>query len=165
VYDNIALPLSYHSNISPEEIEEKVDQKLEDFGLKALRDALPVRLSTGQKKLVGMARTLVIEPELIFFDEPVTGVDALSREKVFNAVLQLQGDPNITLVSVSHNLDFIKRYADYIALIYDKRLFAYGQKDEILKSNDPILQQILSVIVDEESVIADQVLGLLTGEE
>jgi ABC-type transporter Mla maintaining outer membrane lipid asymmetry ATPase subunit MlaF len=102
---------------------------------------------------------------LIFFDEPVTGVDALSREKVFNAVLKLQDDPNITLISVSHNLDFIKRYADYIALIYDKRLFAYGEKDEILKSKDPILQQILSVIVDEESVIADQVLGLLTGEE
>ncbi len=124
-----------------------------------------MRLSTGQKKLVAMARTLVIEPELIFIDEPVTGIDALSREKVFNLVRQLRDDPNITLISVSHNLDFIKRYADYIALIYNKQLCAYGEKDEILKSDDPILQQILSVIVDEESVIAEQVLGLLTGEE
>ena len=81
-----------------------------------------------------------------------------------NKILPLRDNPEITLIMVSHNLDFIKSSADYIALIYNNRLFSYGSRDEILKSRDPIIQRILSIIIDEEAAVAEEVLGILTGK-
>jgi len=74
----------------------------------------------------------------------------------------LRDDPGVTVIMVSHNLDFIKSSADYIALIHKNKLIAYGTRDDILKSSDPILQGILSIIVDEQAMIAEEVLGILT---
>jgi ABC-type transporter Mla maintaining outer membrane lipid asymmetry ATPase subunit MlaF len=66
---------------------------------------------------------------------------------------------------VSHNIDFIKQYADYIAILHNKRIFAYGKRDEILKSSDPVLQKIMSIIVDETDMLAESVLGIMKSKE
>jgi len=163
VYENIALPLRYHYTLSEKEIEKRVMKVLEEFDLKEEKDLLPARLSFGQKKLVSFARGLIMKPRLLFFDEPVSGIDAIAREKMIGKIIPLRDDPNITLIMVSHNLEFIKNFSDYIALLYKKKLFAYGARNEILKSGDPILQRILSIIVDEEVAVAEEVLGILTG--
>lgn len=165
VYNNIALPLRYHYNLPESEIDKRVADILKNCGIEGIRDALPAHLSLGQRKLVGFARGLVVEPKLIFLDEPVSGIDAIARKKMIDIIIPLRDDPNITLVVVSHNLDFIKDYADYIALLYEKNLIAYAKRDEILKSDNPILQSILSIIVDEAAQVAEEVLGLLTGKE
>jgi len=165
VFNNVALPLRYHYNLSEDEIERRVSDILKRCGIEGIRDALPAHLSIGQRKLVGFARGLVVEPKLIFLDEPVSGIDAVARKKMIDIIVTLRDDPEITLIVVSHNLDFIKEYADYIALLYDKNLIAYGKRDEILKSSNPILQSILSIIVDEETLVAEEVLGILKGEE
>jgi phospholipid/cholesterol/gamma-HCH transport system ATP-binding protein len=165
VFNNIALPLRYHFNLDEEEVETKVYNILENFDLREIAGQLPAHLSMGQRKLVGFARALVVNPKLIFFDEPVTGTDAIHRQKMIDKLIPLRDDPDITLIMVSHNLEFIKAYADHIALLYAGKLFAYGRRDEILRSSDPILQKIMSIIVDEEAVIAEEVLGLLTGNE
>jgi len=164
VFNNIALPLRYHYTLTEDVITEKVHTIMMNFNLMEVKDHLPAYLSMGQKKLAGFARALVTDPKLIFFDEPVTGIDAIARGKMTDMMLPLRDDPDITLIMVSHNLDFIKSYADYIALIHKGRLFAYGRRDEILTSSDPILQKILSIIIDEEAMVAEEVLGLLTGE-
>ncbi|MFW6181591.1 MAG: ABC transporter ATP-binding protein [Spirochaetota bacterium] len=164
VFTNVALPLRYHGGLPEGEIEDKVTGILRSFDLLGIRGQLPAHLSAGQRKLVSFARALVVKPSLIFFDEPVTGIDAIHREKMTEHILPLRDDPDVTLLMVSHNLDFIKSYADYIALIYGGRLFAYGRRDDIMKSDDPILQKILSIIVDESERVAEEVLGLLTGE-
>jgi len=165
VFNNIALPLRYHFNLKKEEVEKRVYTVLENFDLREIEDQLPAHLSMGQRKLAGLARALVVSPKLIFFDEPVTGIDAIHRQKMIDKLIPLRDDPDITLIMVSHNLDFIKAYADHIALLYAGKLFAYGRRDEILRSSDPILQKIMSIIVDEEALIAEEVLGLLTGNE
>jgi phospholipid/cholesterol/gamma-HCH transport system ATP-binding protein len=163
VFDNIALPLRYHFNPPENELTARVEEMLMMFDLGGERSILPAQLSMGQRKLVSFARGLVMEPKLIFLDEPVSGIDAIAREKMVNKILPLRDDPNVTAVMVSHNLDFIKSSADYIALMYNHRLFTYGRRDDILKSRDPILQRILSIIIDEEAVLAEEVLGILTG--
>ncbi len=165
VFNNIALPLRYHFNLGEKKIEKRIYDILENFDLRHIEDQLPAHLSMGQRKLAGLARALVVNPKLIFFDEPVTGIDAIHQQKMIDKLIPLRDDPNITLIMVSHNLDFIKAYADHIALLYAGKLFAYGRRDEILRSSDPILQKIMSIIVDEEAVIAEEVLGLLTGNE
>lgn len=164
VYNNIALPLRHHYNSPEDEINRKVTGILKNIDLEDDRDLLPAQLSMGQRKLASFARGLVLEPGLIFFDEPISGTDAITREKIINIILSLKDDPEITLILVSHNLDFIKSSADYIALIYENRLIAYDEKDEILRSTDPIIQRILSIIIDEEATVAEEVLGILTGE-
>jgi phospholipid/cholesterol/gamma-HCH transport system ATP-binding protein len=163
VFDNIALPLRYHFNPPEKELTAKVEEMLMMFDLGGERNILPARLSMGQRKLVSFARGLVMAPNLIFLDEPVSGIDAIAREKMVNKILPLRDDPNVTAIMVSHSLDFIKSSADYIALMYNHRLFTYGRRDDILKSRDPILQRILSIIIDEEAVVAEEVLGILTG--
>lgn len=164
IFQNIALPLQYHTELNEEEIEEMVMKSLKEFGMEKERDNFPDKLSLGQRKMIAFARALITRPKLLFFDEPVTGIDAIAREKIINMILPLRDDPEITVLMVSHNLDFIKTSADYIALLSDSYLFAYGERDEILKSHDPVIQRILSIIVDEESILAEEVLGILRGE-
>lgn len=162
VFDNIALPLRYHHRFKEAEIVQKVEQMLNSFNLDNERDLLPAHLSTGQRKLASFARALIIEPSLIFFDEPIAGIDAVACTRIIDRILPLRDDPGITIIMASHNLDFIKSSADYIALLYRHRLFAYSQRDHILKSTDPVLQQILSIIVDEEEAVANEILKILT---
>ena len=164
IFHNIALPLRYHTELSEEEIEERVIKSLEEFGMEKERDNFPEKLSLGQRKMIAFARALITNPSLLFFDEPVTGIDTIAKEKIINMILPLRDNPEITVLMVSHNLDFIKTSADYIALLSDGFLFAYGERDEILKSRDPVIQRILSIIVDEESILAEEVLGILRGE-
>jgi phospholipid/cholesterol/gamma-HCH transport system ATP-binding protein len=165
VYNNLALPLRYHFDLPAREIERRITGVLRSFDLEEEKRHLPAQLSMGEKKLVSFARGLLLEPRLIFLDEPVSGVDAIAREKIVNTIIPLRDDPDITLIMVSHNIELIKSAADYIALVFNRRLFAYGTRNEILKSRDPIVRKILSIIIDEEAAVADAVLGVLTGLE
>jgi phospholipid/cholesterol/gamma-HCH transport system ATP-binding protein len=162
-FENIAFPLRHHYNPPETEINDKVSDVLNDFDLEAEKNLLPAQLSFGQRKMISFARGLILDPQLIFFDEPVSGVDVITREKITNRILPLKEDHDITVILVSHNIDFIKAYADYIGLINDGQLIAYGEKDEILKSEDRRIQRILSIIIDEEAVVAEEVLDILMG--
>lgn len=163
VYNNLALPLRYHFDLTPREIEKRITGALRAFDLEEEKRHLPAQLSMGEKKLVSFARGLLLKPRLIFLDEPVSGVDAIAREKIVNTILPMREDPDVTLIMVSHNIDLIKSAADHIALVFNRRLFAYGTRDEVFKSSDPVVRKILSIIIDEEAAVADAVLGVLTG--
>jgi phospholipid/cholesterol/gamma-HCH transport system ATP-binding protein len=164
VYDNIALPLRYHLNLPKGEIEEKVLTALENVSLAHYRHSLPGHLSVGQRKMVGVARALVMEPKIIFSDELVGITDAVYREQLINTMVRLRDDPEVTLVSMTHNIEMIKAYADFIGILHNKQLFAYAARDRIIHSRDPVLQRILSIIVDETEMIAESVLGIMEGD-
>jgi phospholipid/cholesterol/gamma-HCH transport system ATP-binding protein len=162
-FENIAFPLRHHYNPPEAEIDEKVSDVLKDFDLEDEKNLLPAQLSFGQRKMISFARGLILNPKLVFFDEPVSGIDVITREKITNRILPLKNDPEVTVVLVSHNIDFIKDYADYIGLINDGKLIAYGEKNEIFRSDDRRIQRILSIIIDEEAVVAEEVLDILMG--
>lgn len=162
-FENIAFPLRHHYNPGEPEIYERVLEVLKDFGLENEKYLLPAQLSFGQRKMVSFARGLILNPKLVFFDEPVSGIDVITREKIINRILTLKEDSEITIILVSHNIDFIKNHAELIGLVNDGRLIAYGQKDEVLKSDDTIIQKILSIIIDEKAVEAEEVLDILIG--
>jgi len=164
IFDNIALPLRYHYNLPQDEIEKRVLSLLDSYGLKSLQSELPGSLSMIQRKLAGVARALVMEPTMIFADEPIGFMDVVAREQLSNMLIQMRDDPEVTLIAVGHNIEFIKMYADYIGILHDQRLFAYGEKNEILKSRDPVLQRILSIIIDETEMLAESVLGVMRGD-
>jgi phospholipid/cholesterol/gamma-HCH transport system ATP-binding protein len=165
VFDNIALPLNYHMDLPKDEIENRVISALDQFGLTGIRDSMPGHLSLGQRKLVGVARSLIIDPSILFIDEPIGVMDAIIREQMVTSLNTMRDNPSVTLVTVTHNIDYIKQHADYIAILHEGRIFAYGTRDEILKSHDPVLQRIMAIIVDETEMLAESVLGLMTGKE
>jgi phospholipid/cholesterol/gamma-HCH transport system ATP-binding protein len=165
VFDNVALPLNYHMDLSKDEIEGRVLSALDQFGMSEIRDSMPGHLSLGQRKLVGVARALIMEPSILFIDEPIGVMDAIIREQMVSSLNSMRDDPDVTLVTVTHNIDYIKQHSDYIAILHEGRIFAFGTRDEILKSRDPVLQRIMAIIVDETEMLAESVLGLMTGRE
>lgn len=165
VFDNIALPLNYHKDLQEKEIEERVLAALDQFGMVDLRESMPGHLSMAQRKLVGIARAFIVEPSILFIDEPIGVMDAIIREQMVTSLNTMRDNPSVTLVTVTHNIDYIKQHADYIAILHEGRIFAFGSRDEILKSRDPVLQRIMAIIVDETEMLAESLLGLMTGKE
>ena len=118
-----------------------------------------------QRKLVGVARALILEPTILFIDEPIGVMDAIVREQMVKSLNIMRDNPSVTLVTVTHNIEYIKQYSDYIAILHEGRIFTFGTRDEVLKSRDPVLQRIMAIIVDETEMLAESVLGLMTGKE
>ena len=143
VGENVGLYLTEHRLKSPEEIQAIVLQKLEDVGLKEAVDKMPGDLSGGMKKRAAIARALVIEPQLILYDEPTSELDPLSSVMIGEEILGLNRRTHVTSLVVSHDRDLAFGVADRIAVIVDGVIVTIGTPDEVKKFNDPLVQKFL----------------------
>jgi len=143
VGENVGLYLSEHRLKSPEEIEKIVAEKLDDVGLKDAVNKMPSELSGGMKKRAAIARALVIEPQLILYDEPTSELDPLSSVMVGEEILKLKERIHVTSLVVSHDRDLAFGIADRIAIILDGNIVTIGTPDEVKKFNDPNVQKFL----------------------
>jgi phospholipid/cholesterol/gamma-HCH transport system ATP-binding protein len=144
VYENVAFPLVEHTKLSKKEIKDIVIEKLRLVGLKNVEKKLPSELSGGMRKRVGLARAIALEPEIILYDEPTTGLDPIMCDVVDNLIHDTQKELNITSVVISHAIDSALKIADYIAMLYDGRVVLFGTPDEFRSSDDPYVRQFLS---------------------
>jgi phospholipid/cholesterol/gamma-HCH transport system ATP-binding protein len=151
VGENVGLYLSEHRLKPPEEIEKIVSEKLADVGLKDAADKMPSDLSGGMKKRVAMARALVIEPQMILYDEPTSELDPLSSVVIGEEILKLAQRTHVTSLVVSHDRDLAFGVADHIAFINEGRIVAVGTPDEIKHFNDPLIQNFLHADLKNES--------------
>lgn len=143
VGENVGLYLSEHRLKPPAEIERIVCEKLEDVGLKGTSDKMPNELSGGMKKRAAIARALVIEPQLILYDEPTSELDPLSSVVIGDEILQLNRRTGVTSLVVSHDRDLAFGVADRIAVIAEGRILIIGSPEEVKKFNDPLVQKFL----------------------
>ncbi len=143
VGENVGLYLSEHRLKSPEEIARIVTEKLEDVGLKGTEDKMPNELSGGMKKRAAIARALVIEPQLILYDEPTSELDPLSSVVIGEEILHLQQRIHVTSLVVSHDRDLAFGVADRIAVINEGRILIIGTPDEVKRHPDPLVQKFL----------------------
>jgi len=143
VGENVGLYLTEHRLKSPEEIQKIVLEKLEDVGLKDAVDKMPGELSGGMKKRAAIARALVIEPQLILYDEPTSELDPLSSVVIGEEILKLKQRTHVTSLVVSHDRDLAFGVADRIAVIVDGVIVTIGTPDEVKKFNDPLVQKFL----------------------
>ncbi|MBW8865193.1 MAG: ATP-binding cassette domain-containing protein [Verrucomicrobia bacterium] len=143
VGENVGLYLTEHRLKSPEEIQKVVLEKLEDVGLKDAVDKMPGELSGGMKKRAAIARALVIEPQLILYDEPTSELDPLSSVVIGEEILKLKQRTHVTSLVVSHDRDLAFGVADRIAVIVDGVIVTIGTPDEVKKFNDPVVQKFL----------------------
>jgi phospholipid/cholesterol/gamma-HCH transport system ATP-binding protein len=144
VGENVGLYLTEHRLKSPEEIESIVAEKLADVGLKDVMHKMPSELSGGMKKRVALARALVIEPQLILYDEPTSELDPVSSVVIGNEILELNRRIHVTSLVVSHDRDLAFGVADRIAVIAEGRILTIGTPDEVKNFQDPIVQSFLN---------------------
>src|SRR5271170_785404 len=143
VGENVGLYLAEHRLKSPEEIDRIVAEKLETVGLTDAVDKMPAELSGGMKKRAAIARALVIEPQLILYDEPTSELDPLSAVVIGEEILELKKQIHVTSVVVTHDRELAFGVADRIAIINEGRIVTIGSPDEVKRFNDPLVQKFL----------------------
>ncbi len=144
VGENVGLYLTEHRLKSPEEIAKIVIEKLADVGLKDAVNKMPSDLSGGMKKRAAIARALVIEPQLILYDEPTSELDPLSAVVIGDEILELNHRIHVTSLVVSHDRDLAFGVADRIAVIIDGQIVTVGTPDEVKNFNDPRVKEFLN---------------------
>jgi phospholipid/cholesterol/gamma-HCH transport system ATP-binding protein len=143
VGENIGLYLSEHRLKTPAEIDKIVADALNSVGLKDTQDKMPSDLSGGMKKRAAIARALVVEPQLILYDEPTSELDPLSAVVVSQEILKLHKRISVTSIVVTHDRDLAFDVADRIAVLVEGKILAIGTPDEVKQNRDPIIQKFL----------------------
>lgn len=141
VYDNVALPLRERTKKSEQEIKKIVNEKLALMDVEGTNDKYPAQLSGGMKKRVGLARALVLEPGIIFFDEPTTGLDVGKSNEIYRVFSKTQKRLGYTSVIVSHDVPKIFKLADNVALLYNGVIQGCLTPEEFQLSDDPVIKE------------------------
>ncbi len=144
VEENVGLYLTEHRLKPPEEIKKIVSEKLELVGLKGTEEKMPSELSGGMRKRAAIARALVIEPQLILYDEPTSELDPIIAVTIAQEILNLKKRINATSIIVTHDRDLAFAIGDRIAMLYEGNLLFVGTTDKIRECKDPIVKRFIS---------------------
>lgn len=144
VRDNVALPLEELSGASREEIDRIVDEKLSLVGMAGAKYQMPSELSGGMRKRVSLARALVMDPELILFDEPSAGLDPVISSVIDELIISLTEKSKVTSVIVTHEMDSAFRVATKMAMLYQGKIIEAGGPEQLRQSQNPVVTQFLS---------------------
>ena len=143
VGENVALPLREHTNEPDAEVHKTAEDALDSVGLAHTYDSMPSELSGGMLKRAGFARAIVTRPDLILYDEPTTGLDPIVTHLITDTIIHLRQKLGGTAVVISHDLQSIYMMADYVAMLFEGAIIAFGTVDEIKRSMNPIVQQFI----------------------
>jgi phospholipid/cholesterol/gamma-HCH transport system ATP-binding protein len=147
--ENVAYPIREHFRFSEEKIRKIVREKLRLVGLEGVEEKMPAELSGGMKKRVGLARAIAIDPEIILYDEPTTGLDPANTERINQLIVELQRILHVTSIVVTHDLESAYAITDRLALLHKGRIAMVGTQKEFLASR---IQEVRDFI--EKKIIA-----------
>jgi phospholipid/cholesterol/gamma-HCH transport system ATP-binding protein len=143
VFDNVAFPLRTHTDLPETMIRDLVLMKLEAVGLRGARDLMPSELSGGMARRVALARSIAMDPELMLYDEPFTGLDPISMGMIVKLIRALSEALGLTSLLVSHDVEESCSIADYLCLVSDGRVIGFGPPDELLHEGNDEVRQFL----------------------
>jgi phospholipid/cholesterol/gamma-HCH transport system ATP-binding protein len=164
IFDNIAFPLREHTNKGEREIKTIVLEKAEMVGMVAHLSKLPAEVSGGMRKRAGLARALVLDPEIVFFDEPDSGLDPVRVAYLDELVRDVQREVGCTFFIITHNIESVKRTADYIGMLYRSSLVRFGPAHEMFTSQRALVKQFLAGS-SEGPISMDEMVDAERGDE
>lgn len=145
VYENVAFPLREHNKRAKEsDVRKLVHEKLAIVGLKDIDDRFPDELSGGMRKRVGLARAIILEPKIVLYDEPTTGLDPITTDYVDEMILDAKKQLGVTSVVISHDIASAFKVADQIAFLYQGKLVAKGPPKEMRTAEHPKVREFLN---------------------
>ncbi len=143
VAGNVGFPLVEHTDLRDADILKIVKDKLRRVGLVDVEDVMPADLSGGMKKRVGLARAIVMDPEIVLFDEPTAGLDPIMSDSISDLVLETQRALQTTYIVITHDITLTYKIADKIAMLHEGRIIEQGSVEEMKANPNPILRQFL----------------------
>jgi len=148
IYDNTAFPLRQHTDKSEDEIAEIVNRRLGEVGLAEAHYKMPNELSGGMRKRAGFARALVLDPAIVFFDEPDSGLDPVRTALLCELIREIHEEHGGCYMVISHDLGTARRIADFIAVLWKGRIVESGPSEELFNSDNDFVRQFLNAEVD-----------------
>ncbi len=149
VFDNVAFPLREHRKASDDEIARVVHEKLEVVGLENVDRKFPAELSGGMRKRVGLARAIALDPKIVLYDEPTTGLDPITTDYVDDMIMDAQKKLGVTCVVISHDIGSSFNIADEIAFLQDGQIAVCGPPESVRRSQHAGLQRFLSTWLEK----------------
>lgn len=143
VYDNVAFPLREKTRMSESEIRKRVEERLDQVGLEGMGYKYPAELSGGMRKRAGLARALVMNPEIVLFDEPTTGLDPILAAGIHQLIARTQQTFGFTGVVVSHTIPQVFEISDYVAILAGGVIVETTPPEEFRRSTNPVVQQFI----------------------
>ncbi|MCS3877622.1 phospholipid/cholesterol/gamma-HCH transport system ATP-binding protein [Gordonia amarae] len=144
LYDNIAFPLREHTKKKEDEVRRIVMEKVEMVGLLGAEDKLPGEISGGMRKRAGLARALVLDPQIILCDEPDSGLDPVRTAYISQLLIDINATIDATILIVTHNINIARTIPDNIGMLFRKELVMFGPREQLLTSEQPVVKQFLS---------------------
>ena len=148
VFDNVAFPLREHTDLPDDMIYDIVLMKLNAVGLRGARDLMPNALSGGMARRVALARAIALDPELVMYDEPFSGIDPISVGTSAQLIRQLNDSMGLTSIFVSHELEQTFAIADHVIILANGKVASQGTPQEVLHSTDPLVYQYVNALPD-----------------
>jgi len=144
VSENIALPLVEHTQLSGDEIDQKVAEKLELVGLPGIQELKPSELSGGMKKRVGLARAIILEPKYILYDEPTTGLDPIMAANIDKLIIRLSERLKVTSVVVTHDMQSVEKVADRVVMLHNGKIIFSGSVNDLKSTDNEVVSQFVN---------------------
>lgn len=148
VFENVAFPLREHTDLSDALIRDIVLMKLNAVGLRGARDLMPSEVSGGMARRIALARAIALDPELVMYDEPFSGLDPISLSIAARLVRQLNDSMGLTSIFVSHELEQTFAIADHVIILANGKIATQGTPDEVRQSTDPLVYQYVNALSD-----------------
>jgi len=164
VAENIELPLRQHTHLDESTIRIMSRMKLEVVNLAGFENLMPSELSGGMVKRAALARSIIMDPNLLFFDEPSAGLDPVVSAELDELILRLKEAMNVTIVVVTHELESAFKIADRITVLGNGRILMTGTVDEVRQSDNEVIQDMLNRRPRDEAVNAEEYLARLTAD-
>lgn len=152
VGDNVAFPLREHTTKTEAEVRQIVADKLRMVGLPGVEKKMPMELSGGQRKRVALARAIALEPEVILYDEPTTGLDPIRSDVINQLIIKLGRELKVTSITVTHDMQSAFKIGTRIVMLHEGKIIADGTPQQIVTSENPIVKQFISGEASEEEL-------------
>ena len=143
VWENVGFGLLQHTTLREKEVKKRAIEKLNLLGLHQIEDLMPSELSGGMRKRVSLARAIAMEPEILLYDEPTTGLDPIRADTINELIVEMRKKIKVTSITITHDMVSAYKVGDRIAMLYQGKIIEVGTPDEIKSSTSPIVQQFI----------------------